>query len=194
MGMAGGDALVEAAAVGGGKAAGERGQLARRGCGHAVVRRVPSAALRTGRSLDDAGLTGPAVEYWRELAARCDAKLGPGHPDSLVMAGHLAGANLAAGAAAEAVELYKRVLAEQSRELAPGHPAVITTRVSLGRALLGAGEPAGAVTTGQFRGPRPAMWILPSSRHRAASKPTDGGAGQVGGETGRRRRRRPPWL
>jgi Amino acid permease len=30
-------------------------------------------------------------------------------------------------------------------------------------------------------------------RHRAASKPTDGGAGQVGGETGRSRRR-PPWL
>ena len=117
--------------------------------------------LRAGRSLDHAGLTGPAVEYWRELAARCDAKLGPGHPDSLVMAGHLAGAYLAAGAAAEAVELYQRVLAEQSRELAPGHPAVITTRVSLGRALLGAGEPADAVTVlqraagdiGQSRGP-----------------------------------------
>ena len=52
--------------------------------------------LRAGRSLDEARLIGPAVEYWRDLSARCDTKLMPGHPDALVVAAHLAAAYLAA--------------------------------------------------------------------------------------------------
>ena len=102
--------------------------------------------LRVGRSLDEARLTGPAVEYWQDLAARCDAKLTPGHPDALVVADLLAAAYLAAGNAAEAVQWYHRVLADRTRELAPGHPAVVAARVSLARALIMAGEPADAVT------------------------------------------------
>ena len=117
--------------------------------------------LRAGRSLDGAGLVGPAVEYWRELAITCDNKLAPGHPDALVVASQLAGAYLAAGYGAEAVAWYRRVLAERSRELAPGHPAVITARVSLAGALIAAGEAREAVTvltravaeSEQFRGP-----------------------------------------
>jgi tetratricopeptide (TPR) repeat protein len=117
--------------------------------------------LRAGRSLDGARLVGPAVEYWRDLAARCDTKLMPGHPDALVVAGHLAAAYLAAGYAAEAVHWYQRVLAERGRELAPGHPAIIAARVSLAKALVMASEPADAVTVllrtvsecEQFRGP-----------------------------------------
>src|SRR5690349_21931036 len=117
--------------------------------------------LRAGRSLDDARLVGPAVEYWRDLAARCDTQLMPGHPDALVVAGHLAAAYLAAGYADEAVHWYQRVLAERGRELAPGHPAIIAARVNLAKALILAGEPADAVTVldravsecEQFRGP-----------------------------------------
>jgi len=117
--------------------------------------------LRVGRSLDDARLVGPAVEYWRDLSARCDTKLMPGHPDALVVAAHLAAAYLAAGYAGEAVHWYQRVLAERGRELAPGHPAIIAARVSLAKALVLAGEPADAVTIlvravsecEQFRGP-----------------------------------------
>jgi tetratricopeptide (TPR) repeat protein len=117
--------------------------------------------LRAGRSLDDARLVGPAVEYWRDLSARCDTKLMPGHPDALVVAAHLAAAYLAAGYAGEAVHWYQRVLAERGRELAPGHPAIIAARVSLAKALVLAGEPADAVTVlvravsecEQFRGP-----------------------------------------
>jgi tetratricopeptide (TPR) repeat protein len=117
--------------------------------------------LRAGRSLDDARLAGPAVEYWRDLATRCDTKLMPGHPDALVVAAHLAAAYLAAGYAGEAVHWYQRVLAERGRELAPGHPAVIAARVSLAKALIMAGEPGDAVTVllravsecEQFRGP-----------------------------------------
>jgi len=117
--------------------------------------------LRAGRSLDDARLAGPAVEYWRDLATRCDTKLMPGHPDALVVAAHLAAAYLAAGYAGEAVHWYQRVLAERGRELAPGHPAVIAARVSLAKALIMADEPGDAVTVllravsecEQFRGP-----------------------------------------
>jgi tetratricopeptide (TPR) repeat protein len=117
--------------------------------------------LRAGRSLDNARLVGPAVEYWRDLSARCDTKLVPGHPDALVVAAHLAAAYLAAGYAGEAVHWYQRVLAERGRELAPGHPAIIAARVNLAKALVMAGEPADAVTVmqravsecEQFRGP-----------------------------------------
>src|SRR6266700_217059 len=117
--------------------------------------------LRAGRSMDDARLVGPAVEYWRDLAARCDTKLMPGHPDALVVAAHLAAAYLAAGYADEAVHWYQRVLAERGRELAPGHPAIISARVSLAKALIMASEPGDAVAVlqravsecEQFRGP-----------------------------------------
>ena len=117
--------------------------------------------LRAGRSLDEARLVGSAVEYWRDLAARCDTKLVPGHPDALVVAAQLATAYLAAGYAGEAVLWYQRVLAEQRRELAPGHPSIAAARVGLARAFIMAGEPADAVTVllrvvsecEQFRGP-----------------------------------------
>jgi len=117
--------------------------------------------LRAGRSLDDARLVGPAVEYWRDLSARCDTKLMPGHPDALVVAAYLAAAYLVAGYAGEAVHWYQRVLAERGRELAPGHPAIIAARVNLAKALILAGEPADAVAVlqravsecEQFRGP-----------------------------------------
>ncbi len=102
--------------------------------------------LRVGRSLDEARLTGPAVEFWQDLAARCDAKLPPGHPDALAVADQLAAAYLAAGNAAEAVQWYQRVLADRTRELTPGHPAIVAARVSLARALTMAGEPADAVS------------------------------------------------
>jgi tetratricopeptide (TPR) repeat protein len=108
------------------------------GC-HPLLRRV-------GRSLDEARLAGPAVEFWQDLAARCDAKLPPGHPDALAVADHLAAAYLAAGSAEEAAQWYQRVLADRTRELTPGHPAIVAARVSLARALILAGEPADAVT------------------------------------------------
>jgi tetratricopeptide (TPR) repeat protein len=108
------------------------------GC-HPLLRRV-------GRSLDEARLAGPAVEFWQDLAARCDAKLPVGHPDALAVADHLAAAYLAAGSAEEAVQWYQRVLADRTRELTPGHPAIVAARVSLARALILAGEPADAVT------------------------------------------------
>jgi tetratricopeptide (TPR) repeat protein len=102
--------------------------------------------LRVGQSLDQARLAASAVEFWQDLAARCDAKLPPGHPDALLAADRLAAASLTAGNAEEAVQWYQRVLADRTRELAAGHPAILAARVSLARALIMAGEPSDAVT------------------------------------------------
>jgi len=100
--------------------------------------------LTAGYSLDSARLTGPAVAWWRELAADCDRILGPGHPDTLVVAGLLAGALLTAGQAVEAVTWSEWVLAGRASMLGPGHRATIAAQVSLGRALAAAGKPGEA--------------------------------------------------
>jgi tetratricopeptide (TPR) repeat protein len=102
--------------------------------------------LLAGRSLDEARMVGSAVEYWQDLATRCETKLPPGHLDTLVVAGQLAAAYLKAGQAEDAVQWYQRVLAERTRELAPGHPAIVAARVGLARALLMVGAAADAVT------------------------------------------------
>jgi tetratricopeptide (TPR) repeat protein len=100
--------------------------------------------LRLGRSLDEARLAGPAVDFWQDLAARCDAKLPPGHPDALLAADRLAAAYLAAGNAEEGVQWYQRVLADRTRELASGDSAIGAARTSLARALIMDGEPGDA--------------------------------------------------
>jgi len=102
--------------------------------------------LRLGRSLDEARLTGSALEFWRDLAARCDARLPPTHQDTVAVAGRLAAAYLATGNGAEAVQWYQRVLADRTRDLAAGHPGIVAARVSLARALVMAGQPADAVS------------------------------------------------
>ena len=116
---------------------------------------------RAGHSLDRARLVEAAVEYWQDLAARCDTKLVPGHPDVLVVAAQLAAAYLACGFAEEAVLWHRRVLAERTRELAPGHPAIAAARIGLAQAFILAGKPTDAVAVllqavsdcEQFRGP-----------------------------------------
>jgi tetratricopeptide (TPR) repeat protein len=95
--------------------------------------------LRAGRSLDEARLTGPAVDYWAELAAVGNRVLGPEHPDSMVIVEHLASAYVAAGRVSEAVAWYKRILADWSRTIGIDHPRALTARVALGRVLVGAG-------------------------------------------------------
>ena len=101
--------------------------------------------LAAGHSLDAAGLTGPAVTWWRELAAGSHRLLGPGHPGTVLAGGLLAGALLAAGQAAEAVTWFRWVAAGRAEVLGPDHPGIITARVSLGRALVAAGQPGEAV-------------------------------------------------
>ncbi len=100
---------------------------------------------RAGRSLDNARLTGPAVSYWRELAATSDRILGPGSPDTLMAGSHLATALMAAGQAAEAVAWSQWVLAGRTRRLGPDNPGTIAARADLGRAFLASGQADAAI-------------------------------------------------
>jgi tetratricopeptide (TPR) repeat protein len=102
--------------------------------------------LRAGQSLDDARLTGPAVDYWSELAVIASQSLPPGHPDSLIIVEHLANAYVAAGRVSEAVAWYERILADWSRALGSDHTRTLSVRVSLGRILVAAGRPADAIS------------------------------------------------
>ncbi len=102
--------------------------------------------LLAGRSLDSARLTGPAVEYWTELAAVSDRVLGRGHPDTLVIGQQLAEAYLAAGRVAEAVSWFQWVLANRIRALGPDHPGTIAARRNLGHALVAANQLGVALT------------------------------------------------
>jgi tetratricopeptide (TPR) repeat protein len=99
----------------------------------------------TGQSMDSARLTGPAVVYWRELAADSERILGAGSLETLMVIGYLGEALLAVRQAAEAVPWFRRVLDGRSSMLGPDHPAAIAAKVSLGRALVAIGQPDDAI-------------------------------------------------
>jgi tetratricopeptide (TPR) repeat protein len=105
--------------------------------------------LRAGQSLDDASLTGPAVDYWTQLTTTGDQVFGPGHPDSMVAVERLASAYVSAGRVSEAVAWYQRIMADWGRAFGPDHPRTLAARVRLGRVLVTAGlyEDAIAVLT-----------------------------------------------
>jgi tetratricopeptide (TPR) repeat protein len=102
--------------------------------------------LRAGQSLDSAGLTGPAVDYWRELSATSNRLLGPAHPSTLLSGDKLAAALEAAGRPGEAVALYERGLSERGRLLGWQHAETLAARSRLGQACLASGLHAEAVS------------------------------------------------
>jgi tetratricopeptide (TPR) repeat protein len=101
--------------------------------------------VRAGRSLDSARMTGPAVAYWRELAAADDRILGSSSPDTLTAGSRLAAALMAAAQTAEAVAWGQWVLAGRVRLLGRDHPDTIVARIELGRAFVAAGQPDAAL-------------------------------------------------
>jgi tetratricopeptide (TPR) repeat protein len=102
---------------------------------------VHPLVVRAGRSMDSARLTGPAVDYWRELAAANDRILGSSSPDTLMAGNRLAMALRAAGQTAEAVAWGQWVVAGRARLLGRDHPDTIEARIDLGRAFVAAGQP-----------------------------------------------------
>lgn len=95
--------------------------------------------FRAGQTLDDAQLTGPALQYWSELTSISDRLFGPSHPDSMALVQRLAAAYMAAGRPAEAVGWYQRIMSEWATSFGPDHSRTLTARVNLGRVLVTAG-------------------------------------------------------
>ena len=102
--------------------------------------------LRAGESLDGARLTGPAVEYWRDLATTAGRLLGEDHPDTMLASQRLADAYMAAGRADDAIGWFQWVLDRLAHQLGPDHRDVIEARRRLGHALVAAGRFPDAVT------------------------------------------------
>jgi len=99
--------------------------------------------LRAGQSLDDAGLTGPAIAYWQAMTDLARPRLGAAHPQAIYAGERLAAAGEAADAAgrhADAIPVHERVLAERERELGPAHPDTLNARNSLARAYTAGGR------------------------------------------------------
>ena len=102
--------------------------------------------VRAGDSLDRAGLTGPAVDHWRDLATTGGRLLGRGHPDTMLAGQRLAGAYLAAGRADDAIPWFQWALDSLTHKLGPDHPDVIEARRRLGHALVAALQLPAAIT------------------------------------------------
>jgi tetratricopeptide (TPR) repeat protein len=102
--------------------------------------------LRAGDSLDQARLTGPAVDHWRDLVTTSDRLLGTGHPHTVLAGQRLAEALLAAGRQEDAVTWFQRVVDIQAVNLGPDHHDLIGARLRLGHALVAARDPRRAIS------------------------------------------------
>ncbi|HEX3489303.1 MAG TPA: tetratricopeptide repeat protein, partial [Streptosporangiaceae bacterium] len=102
--------------------------------------------VRAGDSLDHAGLTGPAVDHWLDVATTSGRLLGVGHSDTILAARRLADAYLAAGRADEAIRWFQWILDGLDRRLGADHRDVIEARRRLGHALLTAVQLPDAIT------------------------------------------------
>jgi tetratricopeptide (TPR) repeat protein len=102
--------------------------------------------VRAGDSLDRAGLTGPAVDHWADLATTADRLFGGGHPDTMLAAQRLADAYLAAGRADDAIAWFEWILGSLTRKLGSGHREVIEAQRRRGHALVAAFQFPAAIT------------------------------------------------
>ncbi len=103
------------------------------------------AMLQAGRSLDAAGLAGPAVAYWAALASATQQALGPEHPQTVAVRDLLAAAYQASGRVGEAVGIYEGVLADREQALGPAHPDTLAARDRLTQSYVEAGRATDAV-------------------------------------------------
>jgi DNA-binding SARP family transcriptional activator len=104
-----------------------------------------SALLAAGRSLDAAGLPGPAAAWWQDLASDSVRLFGEDHQETLAAAGLAACGLLAAGQPEAALAWAQWVMARREATLGPDHPAAIKAATVLGRALAAAGRCGDAI-------------------------------------------------
>jgi tetratricopeptide (TPR) repeat protein len=94
--------------------------------------------FRVGRSLDEAGLTGPAIAYWQSVTDTSSRLLGHGHAQTFRARDNLAAAFEAAGRAEDAIGAYQPGLFEREQMLGSGHPDTLVALSKLAHAHLAA--------------------------------------------------------
>ncbi|WP_082373159.1 NB-ARC domain-containing protein [Nocardia sp. NRRL S-836] len=92
--------------------------------GHAVL-------FRAGNSLGDGGLVTEARDHFLLLHTTATQRLGPDHPDTLIIRGDLAYWRGEAGDPAGAAAAFAELLTDQLRVLGSDHPDTLTTRGDL---------------------------------------------------------------
>ena len=103
------------------------------------------AMLQAGRSLDAAGLAGPAVTYWTVLASATQQALGPEHPQTTAVRDLLGAAYQASGRPGEAVGIYEGALADREQALGAAHPDTLAARDRLSQSYVAAGRADDAI-------------------------------------------------
>ena len=101
--------------------------------------------FRAGLSLENSGLSGAAITYWRSILNTSTRLLGPAHANAVVARDRLAAAYESAGRSAEAISVFQTALADRERNQGPEHPETIAARGHLAHAYQSAGRPADAV-------------------------------------------------
>jgi Tetratricopeptide repeat len=141
-----------------------------------------------GQSLDDAGLTGPAISYWKSMTDASGSILGAGHAATLRACDSFAAALEAAGRREEAIGAYQQGLADREQLLGSGHPDTLAALSRLAHACFAAQWVAEAVPLYE-RAVAGREWVLGpdhadtlaaradlAAAYRAAGQPADAAA------------------
>jgi tetratricopeptide (TPR) repeat protein len=101
--------------------------------------------LRSGRSMQEARLTGPSASHWIQIATASDKVMGTTHSQTLAAGGQAAHALLAAGQPGIAANWWQWLMAGQAHQLGPDHPDTLAATLNLGHALTMAGKSGDAI-------------------------------------------------
>ncbi|MDN4612326.1 tetratricopeptide repeat protein [Arthrobacter burdickii] len=96
--------------------------------------------FRSGQSLNEAGLIGPAIQYHQELYEEAKQRFGPDHPVTLNSQNNLACAYESAGKLEKAIPLHEQTLTDRKRVLGPDHPDTLGSQNDLACAYESSGK------------------------------------------------------
>ncbi|MBV1941038.1 tetratricopeptide repeat protein [Streptomyces sp. BV286] len=102
--------------------------------------------LRAGRSLGRAGQLASAIDYWEKLQNVAEDCLGPDHPDSLAIRGHLIGSRFRTGDRMGAITAATHLLDDWKRSRGPDHLGTLTIRSNIAEWLGRSGDLDAAIS------------------------------------------------